>query len=45
MRILIDGKEVGEFQPEDIAHPTKRIITLVVNKGARFDDVKVWEIK
>jgi len=44
MRISIDGKQVGEFQSEGIAHPTKRMITLAVNKGTRFDDVRVWDI-
>ena len=42
MRISVDGKQVLEFQSEGIAHPTKRMITLAVNKGAAFDDVKVW---
>ncbi len=45
MRVSIDGKEVGQFQSEGIAHPTKRVITLAVNKGARFDNIRVWEIK
>ena len=45
MRISIDGKQVGEFQSEGIAHPTKRMITLAINKGARFDDVRVWDLE
>jgi len=45
MRVSIDGRQVGEFHSEGIAHPTKRMITLAVNKGARFDDVKVWKLK
>jgi hypothetical protein len=45
MRASIDGKPVGEFQSEGIAHPTKRMITLAVNKSAQLDDVKVWRLK
>jgi hypothetical protein len=45
MRASIDGKSVGEFKSEGIAHPTKRMITLAVNKSARVDDVKVWRLK
>lgn len=42
MSASIDGKPVGEFKSEGIAHPTKRMITLSVNKSALVDDVKVW---
>lgn len=45
MRATIDGQFVGQFQSEGIAHPTKRMITLAVNKSAWVDDVKVWKIK
>jgi hypothetical protein len=45
MRVNLDGKPVGEFQSEGIAHPTKRMITLAVNKSAWVDDVKVWKRK
>lgn len=45
MSASIDGKPVGEFQSEGIAHPTKRMITLAVNKSAQVDDVKVWRLK
>jgi hypothetical protein len=41
----IDGRETGSFQSEGIAHPTKRMITLAVNKSAQVDDVKVWRLK
>ncbi len=41
----IDGKEVGSFKSEGIAHPTKRMITLAVNKSADVDDAKVWKLK
>ena len=45
MRVSLDGKPVGKFQSEGIAHPTKRMITLAVNKSAWVDDVKVWKQK
>lgn len=45
MRATVDGKAVGEFKSEGIAHPTKRMITLAVNKSAQVDDVKVWKLK
>lgn len=45
MRATVDGKRIGQFQSEGIAHPTKRMITLAVNKSAWIDDVKVWETK
>jgi hypothetical protein len=45
MSASIDGKAIGEFSSEGIAHPTKRMITLAVNKSANVDDVKVWKLK
>jgi hypothetical protein len=45
MSASIDGKPVGDFKSEGIAHPTKRMITLAVNKSANVDDVKVWKLK
>ncbi|HVX60930.1 MAG TPA: hypothetical protein VHC19_10020 [Pirellulales bacterium] len=45
MRVSLDGKPIGKFQSEGIAHPTKRMITLAVNKSAWVDDVKVWKRK
>lgn len=45
MRATVDGKFVGEFKSEGIAHPTKHMITLAVNKSAWVDDVKVWKLK
>jgi hypothetical protein len=45
MRASIDGREIGEFKSEGIAHPTKRMITLAVNKLAQVDNVKVWKLK
>jgi hypothetical protein len=45
MRALVDGKDIGQFSSEGIAHPTKRVITLAVNKSAEVTDVKVWKLK
>lgn len=45
MRATVDGKPVGQFKSEGIAHPTKRMITLAVNKSAEVDDVFVWRLK
>lgn len=45
MRFTLDGKAVGQLKSEGIAHPTKRMITLAVNKQARVDDVEVWSLK
>lgn len=45
MTAKIDGKNVGSFSSEGIAHPTKRVITLAVNKATEVDDVKVWKLK
>jgi hypothetical protein len=45
MRATVDGKFVGQFRSEGIGHPTKRMITLAVNKSAWVDDVKVWKLK
>lgn len=45
MHASIDGKVIGEFNSEGMGHPTKRMITLAVNKSAHVDDVKVWRMK
>lgn len=45
MTVRIDDQETGSFSSEGIAHPTKRMITLAVNKSADVDDVKVWKLK
>jgi hypothetical protein len=45
MRVTIDGKVIGAFKSTGIGHPTKRMITLAVNKSAWVDDVKVWKLK
>jgi hypothetical protein len=45
MRATIDGKPTAEFKSPGIGHPTKRMITLAVNKSAWVDDVKVWKLQ
>jgi len=45
MRATIDNKPIGEFKSPGIGHPTKRMITLAVNKSAWVDDVKVWKLQ
>jgi hypothetical protein len=45
MTAVVDGQEIGSFSSEGIAHPTKRMITLAVNKSVQVDDVKVWRLK
>ncbi|NNE92370.1 MAG: hypothetical protein HKN23_12040 [Verrucomicrobiales bacterium] len=43
--VSIDGKKVGSFQSEGIAHPTKRTLRLAVPRNAVVDDVKIWRKK
>lgn len=45
MQATVNGKLIGQFKSEGISHPTKRMITLAVNKSAAVDDVKVWKLK
>ena len=45
MRVSIDGKPVAYLKSSGIGHPTKRMLTLAVNKSAWVDDVKVWKLK
>ena len=45
MTVRIDDLEAVSFNSEGIAHPTKRMITLAVNKSADVDDVKVSKLK
>jgi type 1 glutamine amidotransferase len=42
LSVAIDGKEVGSFSSPGIAHPTKRMLRLAVNRNATVDDLKVW---
>lgn len=45
MSVKVDGLDAGSFSSEGIAHPTKRMITLAVNKSAMVDDVRVSKLK
>lgn len=42
IKVTIDGKIVGSFGSEGIAHPTKRLLRLAVPRNAVVDDVKIW---
>ncbi|WP_409996683.1 hypothetical protein [Gimesia aquarii] len=44
MTVFIDGKQVGSFSSEGIAHPTKRTLRLAVAKNAVVDDVKIYSL-
>lgn len=41
MTVTINGDQVGQFQSEGIAHPTKSRLRLAVNKSAWVDDVTI----
>lgn len=43
--VMIDGSEVGSFQSGGIAHPTKRLLRLAVNRDAVVDEVRIWRNK
>jgi len=45
MTVAIDGKPVGEFSSEGIAHATKSRLRLAVNRNAWVDDVKVVRLR
>ena len=42
MRVTIDGKKVGSFSSEGIAHPTKRLLRLSVPRQAVVDEVRIY---
>lgn len=42
LTVSIDGKKVGSFSSEGIAHPTKRTLRLAVPRNAVVDDVKIY---
>jgi hypothetical protein len=42
LTVTLDGKEVGSFESEGIAHPTKRLLRLAVPRNVYVDDVKIW---
>lgn len=39
---VVDGREVGSFQSEGIAHPTKRLLRLLTPGYSVVDDVRIW---
>ena len=43
LNVSIDDREIGSFQSEGIAHPTKRTLRLAVPKSAIVDDLKIWK--
>ena len=38
----INGEVVGSFKSDGFAHPTKRLLRLLVPYNAHVDDVKIW---
>jgi len=42
LSVAIDGKDVGSFSSEGIAHPTKKMLRLAVPHKAVVDDVKIY---
>jgi len=40
--VSIGGKPVASFSSEGVAHPTKRVVRLVVSRQAWVDDLKVF---
>ncbi|MCF7849248.1 MAG: hypothetical protein K9M45_10380 [Kiritimatiellales bacterium] len=44
LRAEIDGKEVGAFSSEGIAHPTKRVLRLAVPRNVVVDDIKIYRL-
>tara|TARA_B110000503_G_C6982416_1_gene343805 strand:+ start:93 stop:512 length:420 start_codon:yes stop_codon:yes gene_type:complete len=45
LSVTIDGKEVGSFSSEGIAHPTKRLLRLSLPGNAVIDDIKIYALK
>lgn len=43
LTVSIDGKQVGSFTSEGIAHPTKRMLRLAVNRNVVVDDLKIYK--
>ncbi|NQV28707.1 MAG: hypothetical protein HQ518_30510 [Rhodopirellula sp.] len=44
LSVSIDGKEVGTFSSEGIAHPTKRMLRLAVHRNVVVDDVRIYRL-
>ena len=45
MTVAFNGKDVGSFSSEGIAHPTKRALRVAVPKKAVIDDLKIYSLK
>ncbi|MEM9281264.1 MAG: hypothetical protein AAGA96_05510 [Verrucomicrobiota bacterium] len=43
LTVSIDGEQVGKFQSEGIAHPTKRALRLAVPREVWVDELKIWK--
>jgi len=44
LSVSIDGKEVGSFSSEGIAHPTKRMLRLAIHRNVVVDDLKIYSM-
>jgi hypothetical protein len=44
LSVSIDGKDVGSLSSEGIAHPTKRMLRLAVNRNVVVDDVRIYSL-
>lgn len=41
MTVMIDGRQIGQFSSEGVAHPTKSRLRLSVNRSAWVDNVRI----
>ena len=44
LTVSIDGKEVGSFSSDGIAHPTKRMLRLSIHRNVVVDDLKIYSV-
>jgi hypothetical protein len=42
LTVSIDGQKVGSFSSPGIAHPTKRMLRLAINRNVVVDDLKIF---
>lgn len=45
LSVSIDGKQIAKMKSPGIAHPTKRMLRLAVQRNAVVDDVQIWRTK
>jgi len=45
LSVSIDGKEVGSFSSEGIAHPTKRMLRLAIHRNVVVDDLRIYSVE